>query len=132
MCQRGTVGAMKRLEKIRRDLGLTQAEAGQKVGVTHATFQRWEKGERGTSTDRVPDIAKRLGVHPGELFDEMPLPKGSLTAPQRQAAEIAGKLKGQALLNWLQAGAIFLAAASAEPPQKDTPSREPRRRSAGK
>lgn len=47
----------KRLKEMRETLQLSQAELGEKVGVSGAAVSRWESGERA-----VPDVCVRAAV----------------------------------------------------------------------
>jgi transcriptional regulator with XRE-family HTH domain len=46
------------LRQVRLQLGLTQDELGQRLGVARVTVARWEIGLR-----RVPELAARLVQH---------------------------------------------------------------------
>jgi DNA-binding transcriptional regulator YiaG len=45
----------KDFKELRHRAGLTQAEAGERLGVTRVTVARWEIGDR-----RIPEMAARL------------------------------------------------------------------------
>lgn len=64
-----------RLRLLRRELGLTQAEAGRISGVTQADISRIENGEVNPSIDRMNRILTQLGNH-----------RAAVTVPARAAA----------------------------------------------
>lgn len=66
------------IKKKRLELGLTQKEASQHLGVTPFTVINWENGLRKPAIRHVPAICRFLGYHP-----ELPAPK---TLPERLAA----------------------------------------------
>lgn len=47
---------------LRKKTGLTQAQFGKKVGVSGAAISEYENGKSRPDTDRLPQIAKELGV----------------------------------------------------------------------
>ena len=57
-----------KIRKIRRDMGITQENLGEEVGLTPATISRIEGGSRGLSIGRLEAIAKALDVSMAELF----------------------------------------------------------------
>ena len=57
-----------KIRKIRRDMGITQENLGEEVGLTPATISRIEGGSRGLSIERLEAIAKALDVSMAELF----------------------------------------------------------------
>src|SRR5260221_1535166 len=108
---------MKRLKTIRAATDLTLEELADKLGVSHATVQRWETGQRQDKfSQRIYKLAKILKVHPGEIFDE--LPKGSLTLSQKRAADIAANLTGERLAAWLATGIQLTDPISQPKPQR--------------
>lgn len=57
-----------KIRKIRRDMGITQENLGEEVGLTPATISRIEGGSRGLSIERLEAIAKALDISMAELF----------------------------------------------------------------
>lgn len=57
--------------KIRRqELGLTQKEVADRVGVTEATVSRWESGDiKNMRRDRIAALARVIDVPPAVLMD---------------------------------------------------------------
>jgi len=58
----------KEIRRIRRKLGLTQAEAAQLTGGGHNAFSRYERGET-TPLPAVINLFRLLDKHPGLLKD---------------------------------------------------------------
>jgi transcriptional regulator with XRE-family HTH domain len=59
----------KRLEELRTERGLTQAELADKAGVRRATVSDWENEQRKRPVfDVLEKLAKALGVEPGDLL----------------------------------------------------------------
>lgn len=56
------------LKKLRKAKGLTQAEVAQKIGVTQSAYAHYENGIRKLEADRIPTLAKALGVQLVELY----------------------------------------------------------------
>ena len=67
------------IKRKRLELGLTQKEAGQRLGVTQFTVINWEYGLGNPAIQHVPAICRFLGYDP-----EPPTPK---TLPERLAAK---------------------------------------------
>lgn len=44
------------------------------MGTSHVTIHRWEKGDQNAVEwlDKVENLARALGCHPGELFEDLP------------------------------------------------------------
>jgi transcriptional regulator with XRE-family HTH domain len=57
--------------KVRRlELGLTQKEVADRVGVTEATVSRWESGDiKNMRRDKIAALARALDVSPAVLMD---------------------------------------------------------------
>ena len=51
-----------RIKLKRKELGLTQAELGEKLNITDRAVSKWEQGEGDPNLSIIPDIAKILGV----------------------------------------------------------------------
>ena len=64
------VGARMRL--ARTQLGLSQGELAQKVGVSFQAIQKYEAGEIRISASRLYAVARCLGVPPGSFFADYP------------------------------------------------------------
>jgi transcriptional regulator with XRE-family HTH domain len=63
-----TVG--ERVLKIAKAAGLSRADLAERVGVNPSALTHWGKGESNPSIEKIPDIAKILGVTIGHLFGE--------------------------------------------------------------
>ena len=50
------------IKKLRGDLGLTQSELGQKMGLTQAAVVLIEQGKRGDSMETIDSLGKALNV----------------------------------------------------------------------
>lgn len=61
---------------IRKRLGITQQELADRLDVEQPTVQRWEKGVREPNMTKLSELAKALGVEPGELFGAGFVPAG--------------------------------------------------------
>lgn len=58
----------KRLKEIRTSSGLTQEELASAVGVETKTVSYWENGHNSVTFNKLPVIAKALGVPVYKLF----------------------------------------------------------------
>lgn len=56
-----------RLEKLRKERGLTLAQVADKLGVSKPTVWAWEKGKARPVSERLPALAEVLGVTENEL-----------------------------------------------------------------
>jgi transcriptional regulator with XRE-family HTH domain len=59
-----------RLAYIRKQLGLTKAEAPRRIGLTAASYVRYEAGERNPSPQVILSIAEKMGTSAGFLSGE--------------------------------------------------------------
>lgn len=83
-----------RLNRLRREAGLTLADVAATLGVSKPTVWAWEKGKARPLPERLDAIAAALGVAP-ELLSSAPPPRGidSVIAECRQRiAEACGTL----------------------------------------
>lgn len=53
---------------LRQEKGLTQAELGERLGVTNKTVSRWENGNYMPDISLLPQLAGELGVGVNELL----------------------------------------------------------------
>ena len=51
-----------RIKQKRKELGMTQAELGEKLNITDRAVSKWEQGEGDPNLSIIPDITKVLGV----------------------------------------------------------------------
>lgn len=55
---------------LRKKAGLTQIDVAKALGVSIATFRRWEAGETAPTGTRIVELAKVLNVDPESLVSE--------------------------------------------------------------
>ena len=53
---------------VRRELGLTQEQLGERLGVTNKTISRWETGKYMPDIDKLQELSNVLGVSIHELL----------------------------------------------------------------
>ena len=53
---------------LRKKARLTQIDVAKALGVSIATFRRWEAGETAPTGTRIVELAKVLHVEPGEII----------------------------------------------------------------
>lgn len=87
------------LKQRRKELDLTLAEIGKRVGVSEATVQRWESGNiKNLRHDRIGRLAEVLQVNPAVLMgwdepvevEEKAIPPGFLPLPEMVQVPIIG------------------------------------------
>ncbi|MCT2407496.1 helix-turn-helix domain-containing protein [Chryseobacterium antibioticum] len=59
----------KRVEKLRKKMGLSYRELAQKCDVDHSNISKIEKGEVDLRISTIQELATGLEVHPQELFN---------------------------------------------------------------
>ncbi len=59
------------IKKYRNEVGITQAELAERIGVSHEFIRRNEskKGKKSFSVDTVWKISIALDIQPGQLFE---------------------------------------------------------------
>jgi transcriptional regulator with XRE-family HTH domain len=60
----------KRIKQLREKAGMTQADLGKALGVTHSAISLIESGDRGLNVETADKIAQALGVSLVELITE--------------------------------------------------------------
>lgn len=82
----------KRLEKLRKQRGLTLAQVADELGVSKPTVWAWEKGKARPVEERLPAIANVLGIPEEDLssFSEPPGIAELLQSSREQIAEAYG------------------------------------------
>lgn len=82
----------KRLEKLRKQRSMTLAQVADELGVSKPTVWAWEKGKARPVEERLPAIARVLGVPEDELasFAEPPGIAELLQSSREQIAEAYG------------------------------------------
>lgn len=87
-------------EKIRlrrTELGLTQEQLAEALGVSYQQIQKYETGANRISAGRIFEIARKLAVDIAWFFDGLALDQGEAAAPmehggrQRSAIELVRK-----------------------------------------
>lgn len=57
------------IREARRAKGFTQKEVGEKMGITEASFNRYENGTANLSLETVQKVAESLGVQVKLIFE---------------------------------------------------------------
>ena len=57
-----------RIKELRRAAGLTQTQLAENVGVTQGMVAAWEQGANFPRADKLPALAKALGVTINDLY----------------------------------------------------------------
>lgn len=57
------------IREARRAKGFTQKEIGEKMGITEASFNRYENGTANLSLETVQKVAESLGVQVKLIFE---------------------------------------------------------------
>lgn len=58
----------KKIQSLRKELGITQQELAEKLFVSYQAVSQWENGNTNPDISVLPDLAKALGVSLDELF----------------------------------------------------------------
>lgn len=101
----------KKLVRLRKRDGLSQAEVAEKLDVSRQAVSRWEAGEARPSTDNLQALSKLYHVPLDYLLDESedeppaPVP----AAPEHLAAEREKQKKEKQRIRCLVIGAVVLA-----------------------
>jgi transcriptional regulator with XRE-family HTH domain len=104
-----TLGA--RIARLRRDLGMTQAELAERLGVTQPAVSDYENGDIRLPADVVVEIARIVGVSTDELLGlkgsapgaRAPSPRNSRLYRRLQDIEKLPRRDQQALLRTIEA-----------------------------
>ena len=75
-----------KVKRLRKSLGLTQAQLAQKVGVHSQTIADYETGRRRPTFNGIKDLAAALSVMPQDLVDSEVVVKPAF-APMKVVAE---------------------------------------------
>lgn len=88
-----------RVKLFRTRAGLSQMELAAKCGHSQGWVGNIESGQRWNVSEEITRLAGALGVHPGELFDD--LPQGAPTLdPVKLASAVAALRQVSALKGW--------------------------------
>lgn len=58
------------IKRLRKELGMTQAQLGEKVDADNSVVSHWERGESAPASHRLPRVAAALGVTVDALLTE--------------------------------------------------------------
>lgn len=72
------------IARLRREAGLTQAQLGERVGVTNKTVSRWENGNYMPDLDTCLQLSELFGVTVNELLMGQRLSDGELRQTANQ------------------------------------------------
>lgn len=50
---------------------INQSKAARLVGVSRASWSRWEAGHRKPGREKIPQVSERTGIHPKELRPDL-------------------------------------------------------------
>lgn len=105
------------IQKRRKELGLTQMQLGEKLGVTDKAISRWERGVGFPDISLLEPLAEALGIPMVELMRGERMPEPSITVEEagiivtdslHLAHEQERFKKRRWLLKWLGIPAVYL------------------------
>lgn len=105
------------IQTLRKEQGMTQAQIGEKLGVTDKAISRWERGIGFPDISLLEPLAEALGVTVVELMRSERMPEESITVEEagtivtdslRMAQEQERFKVRRRLLNWLGIPAVYL------------------------
>jgi transcriptional regulator with XRE-family HTH domain len=82
----------RRVRELRLQLGLTQTQLADAIGVTFQQVQKYERGSNRISASKLWLIADRLGVSPSSLVSALPSPTGRSTSELATENDEQGRL----------------------------------------
>ena len=96
----------KKLSRLRKKEGLSQAEVAEKLDVSRQAVSRWESGEAKPSTDNFQALCKLYHVSIDDLLNES---EEELTAPATESRQKGDtQRKEKRWIRWLAIGVAFL------------------------
>jgi transcriptional regulator with XRE-family HTH domain len=82
----------RRVRELRLQLGLTQTQLANAIGVTFQQVQKYERGANRISASKLWLIADRLGVSASSLMSALPSPTGGSTSEVATEDDEQGRL----------------------------------------
>lgn len=64
------------IKQLRKDMGMTQNQLAEKMGVERSAVAKWEAGAAQPSTAKLPALAEALGCSVADLFSKKPNGRG--------------------------------------------------------
>ncbi len=80
-------GFADRLKKTLREKNMTMNELAEKSGLTLVTIARLANGTRGKTLEKLPKMARALGVSIDALFPEMDAPQDAALQSEEPTTE---------------------------------------------
>ena len=78
-----------RIRRRRTELGLTQEQLAQRLGVSYQQVQKYERGANRISASRLYTLAHRLDVAPGWFFADLDPPSECPGPDERAGLDVA-------------------------------------------
>lgn len=88
-----------RIRALRHVLQISQAELGDRIGVSFQQIQKYERGTNRVSASTLVHIAKALRVEPGELLPQ--IGKFGRSAPINDAYKVLNRSEGVQMMRAL-------------------------------
>jgi transcriptional regulator with XRE-family HTH domain len=83
-----------RIRRRRTELGLTQEQLAQRLGVSYQQVQKYERGANRISASRLFALAHRLDVAPGWFFADLDPPTECVASNDGAGLELARACAG--------------------------------------
>jgi transcriptional regulator with XRE-family HTH domain len=85
-------GLGKRVQRLRKELGISQGRLAEQLGVSKPTVWAWEQGKARPVESRIASLAEALGVSSGDLLSgqENPALRALLATCREQIAGVVG------------------------------------------
>ena len=99
----------RRIQALRKGLGLSQEELGERIGVSRQAISKWEGDQTIPELDKLIALSKLFGLTVGQLLgveQPLPVPAGVPNTPKRIKAVLAG-MGAAILILAVTAGALW-------------------------
>jgi len=98
----------RRIQELRKGLGLSQEELGERMGVSRQAISKWEGDQATPELDKLIGLSKLFGLPVGQLLGvEQPVPPPAAGKPSRRQKLLLGGMGAVLLALLVAVGALW-------------------------